>query len=162
MIRQGIRLSMSSQFCNSGVRGIIGSIFSNETRTRKTSFSFLSYFCRNRCDIYFMSLPSRLIVFIEHKIILFQHTIRVSLWARTIRFDGEMRKIYVHNFDLRREFTTLTWCMLCWCDWAILLFRIDAESGWCSRFAVESKLVMILWNELAFFTKIIVLRKIWT
>ncbi len=47
-IRQGFRLSMSSQFCNSSVLEIIGSNCSNETRTRVTSFSFSSYFCRRR------------------------------------------------------------------------------------------------------------------
>jgi hypothetical protein len=50
--------------------------------------------------------------------------------------------------------------MLCCCEWAIFLRRIYAESVWSSRFAVKSELVMILWNELAFFTKIIVSPKI--
>ena len=97
-----------------------------------------------------MSIPSRLIVFIAQNIILFEHPIQISLWARMIRCDGKMKKIYVNNFDLRRVFTPLTWCMLCWCEWAIFLLRIDAESVWSSRFAVKSELVMILWNELAF------------
>jgi hypothetical protein len=39
-----------------------------------------------------------------------------------------------------------------------LLLRIDAEFGWCSRFALESELVMIVWTELAFFIMIIVSR----
>ncbi len=42
-------------------------------------------------DIYFMSIPSRLIVFIAHNRlgILFEHTIQISLWARVIRYDGK-------------------------------------------------------------------------
>ncbi len=174
---------MSTQFCNSGVLVIIGSTCSNETRTREIRFSFSSYFCLRLwwgfchyiftesfivClypSVYCISIPSRLVVFIPHKLILFEYTIHISLWARMIRYDGKMRKIFVHNFDLRQVFKTLIWCMLCWCNFAaimaILLLRIDAESVWCSRFAVESELVMILWNELAFFTKIIFSRKIW-
>ncbi len=58
--------------------------------------------------IYCMSIPSRLIVFIAQNIILFEHPILISLWARIIRHDGKTRKIYVYNFDLRRVFTTLT------------------------------------------------------
>ena len=160
---------MSSQFCNSGVLEIIGSTCSNETRTRVTILAFHLIFVEGfyeRCCIpyviYCMSIPSQLIVFIAQNIILFEHPIQISLWARMIRCDGKMKKIYVINFDLRRVFTALTWCMLCWCEWAIFLLRIDAESVWSSRFAVKSELVMILWNELAFFTKIIVSPKIWT
>ncbi len=52
--------------------------------------------------------------------------------------------------------------MLFWCNGAILQLRIDAESVRCSRFSVESELVIILQNELEFITKIIVLRMIWT
>jgi hypothetical protein len=55
-----------------------------------------------------MSIPSRLIDFIVQNIILFEHTIQISLWAHMIRYDGKMRILYVQNFDLRRVFTTLT------------------------------------------------------
>jgi hypothetical protein len=58
--------------------------------------------------IYCMSIPSRLIVFIAQNIILFEHPIQISLWARMIRHHGKMRKFYAYNIDLRRVFTTLT------------------------------------------------------
>jgi hypothetical protein len=58
--------------------------------------------------IYCMSIPSQLIVFIPQSIILFEHTIQISLWARMIRYDGKLRKVYVQNFVLRRVITTLT------------------------------------------------------
>ncbi len=54
-----------------------------------------------------MSIPSRLIVFIAQNIILFEHPIQISLWARMIRHDGKMRKIYVNNFDLSASGYTL-------------------------------------------------------
>ncbi len=63
--------------------------------------------------IYCMSIPSRLIFFIAQNIILYEHPIQISLWAHMIRHDGKMRKIYVHNFDLRQVFTTLTVVLIC-------------------------------------------------
>jgi hypothetical protein len=63
--------------------------------------------------IYCMSLPRQPIFFVAQNIILFEHPIQISLWARMIRHDGKMRKIYVHNFDLRRVFTTLSFVLIC-------------------------------------------------
>ena len=64
-------------------------------------------------------------LFIVQNIILFEHLIQISLWARMIRYDGKMRKLYVQNCDLRRLFTTLTWCMLCWWVSKQANFRFD-------------------------------------
>jgi hypothetical protein len=58
--------------------------------------------------IYCMAIPSPLIDFIAQNTILFEHKIQISLWGRIIRYDGEIRKTPVQNFDLRQMFTTLT------------------------------------------------------
>ncbi len=128
-------LSKSSQFCNSGVLRIIGSTCSNETRTRKTSFSFSSYFCQKLswevlhlfCHLLYGYTEST-DCFIVQNIILFKHTIQIALWARIIRYDGKIRKNYVQSFGLRWVLTTLTWCMLCWCDGAICCSGLTQNS----------------------------------